>query len=246
MRYLLGLDDGNNKLYRAFVDSAEQRLRISMRVADMGSAALDKLADSLQHKVDSLFSEEDKLQAHITGTTLLFVKGNTYLIRNLFQSLCLAFVLIALTMALLFRRLRMIWMSLLINILPLLMVAGVMGLAGIDLKPSTTLIFSISFGIAVDNSIHFLAKYRLSLQEHPHTLLALRHTFFQIGSSMIYTVLILLTGFFIFTFSSFSGTQTLGMLTTLTLGLALLSNLVLLPALLLMLEPRSRQPKKKT
>ena len=246
MRYLLNIEGKNTDLYKTFVDSTEQQLRISLRVADMGSAALSSLADSVQQKVDSLFSDSDKLQAHLTGTTLLFIKGNRFLMENLLQTLGIAFVLIAITMALLFRRLRIVWASLLINVVPLLVVAGAMGFAGVAIKPSTALIFSISFGIAVDNSIHFLAKYRIALQEQGYTLLALRSTLTQIGSSMIYTVLILLTGFFIFTFSSFGGTKALGILTIITLGLALLSSLLLLPALLLTIEERQPRVRRKS
>ena len=243
MLYLRGIGEDEANMYRVFVDSTEHKIRLSLRVADIGSKALIPLSDSIQSKIESIFAKEDKTEVHLTGTMPLFIKDSYFMIRNLFQTLIIAFVLIALIMALLFRRVSMIWTSLLINLIPLLMVLGIMGFFGLSLKPSVILIFSASFGISVDNSIHFLARYRISLKKYSHVLPALHHTITQIGSSMIYTMLILLVGFCIFTVSSFHGAQIFGILTTLTLALALLSNLLLLPALLLVIERRKPQAK---
>ena len=235
-RYFMGLRSKSNPLYRIFVDSTEQKTRVSVLVDDIGSKRLDLLAIQLEHYVDSLFSPLKGSRTYLSGASLPFVRGNQFLVKNLFLTLIQAFILIALGIALLFRRWNMIWSMLVVNIIPLLMVAGVMGFAGIALTSSTALIFSISYGIAIDNSIHFFSKYRMALQREENVFLAVRSTITQIGSSMIYTALILLAGFAIFTFSSFNGIHKLGWLTSLTLFLALLSNIILFPTLLLYID----------
>ena len=237
MRYVLGMKDSGS-LYNSFVDSTEQKTRISLRVADIGSKHLIRLSKEIEEKIAALFPSTQPLRLHLTGTTLIFTKGNSYLIKNLLQSMLLAFVIIALTMAILFKKWYMVWTSMAINAMPLWMVASIMGWLNISLKPSTAIIFSIAFGIAVDNSIHFLAKYRQALRTNRDLTQALRETLLHTGSSMIYTAIILFAGFFIFTFSSFSGTQTLGLLTSATLALSLLTNLILLPSLLILINRR--------
>ena len=235
MRYVLAMK-GSSPLYKNFVDSTEQKTRISLRVADIGSKHLLQLSEDIEAKMAALFPATQPLRLHLTGTTLIFTKGNNYLIKNLLQSMLLAFLIIALTMAVLFKKWHMVWTSMIINALPLWVMASIMGWLDIPLKPSTAIVFSIAFGIAVDNSIHFLAKYRQVLHTTHNMPRALQDTLLQTGSSMIYTAIILLAGFFIFTFSSFSGTQTLGLLTSITLALSLLTNLVLLPSLLMFID----------
>ena len=153
-------------------------------------------------------------------------------------SLAIAFVVIAFLMGILFRSLRMVVISLIPNILPLIMVAGMMGFFQIPLKPSTALIFGVAFGIAVDDSIHFLARYRLARRAGDDVRQAISNSYRDTGISMIYTSIILFLGFITFTFSSFGGTQALGLLTSLTLGIAMFSNLILLPALLISFDKR--------
>lgn len=171
----------------------------------------------------------------ITGTTKIFTKGNDYLIRNLLQSLLIAFVVIAILMALLFRSPKMVLVSLIPNFMPLLITAAVMGYFGIALKPSTALIFSVAFGIAVDDTIHYLARYRLARKTGDGVAKAVSNSFKDTGVSMIYTSIILFFGFIIFAFSSYGGTKALGQLTSLTLAVALFSNLLFLPSLLRLL-----------
>lgn len=178
-------------------------------------------------KID--FSDKVK----VTGTTKIFIKSNKYLINNLFQSLLIAFLVIALLMALLFRSVKMVIISLVPNFLPLLITAGIMGLANIPVKPSTALIFSVAFGIAVDDTIHFLARYRLARKTGDGVAGAVSNSFKDTGVSMIYTSIILFFGFVIFAFSSYGGTVALGQLTSLTLMIALFTNLLLLPSLLI-------------
>lgn len=173
----------------------------------------------------------------ITGKAYLFQKGTKYLVKNLIISLSLAIFLIALLMAYMFRSVKMIFISLIPNILPLVITAGLMGYLGVAIKPSTILIFSIAFGIAVDDTIHFLAKYRQELisnnwEINKSVYNALRET----GVSMFYTSIVLFFGFSVFTVSDFGGTVALGGLVSATLLFAMLSNLLLLPSMLLSLE----------
>ncbi|MEZ4826090.1 MAG: MMPL family transporter [Bacteroidia bacterium] len=192
---------------------------------------MEKLVDSVRKDVDAIFDPE-KYDVAITGTTQIFIKANDALIQNLLQSLVIAFLVIALMMGMLFRSLRMVAISLLPNVLPLIMVAGIMGFAGIALKPSTALVFGVAFGIAVDDSIHFLARYRLARRLGDTVSDAISNSFHDTGVSMIYTSVILFIGFVCFTASDFGGTQSLGLLTSLTLAIALFSNLLFLPSLL--------------
>jgi predicted RND superfamily exporter protein len=173
----------------------------------------------------------------LTGTSVVVSEGTQYLVFNLITSLIFAVFMIGLLMALLFRSWRMVVISMLPNLVPLFFTGGIMGWFGIPLKPSTLLVFSIAFGISVDDTIHFLAKYRQELKLKKYDLkecviLALRES----ALGMFYTSIILFFGFIVFTFSQFGGTQALGLLISLTLLMAMITNLVLLPSLLLSLE----------
>ncbi|HHP7240349.1 MAG TPA: RND family transporter [Cyclobacteriaceae bacterium] len=234
-------DSDKTGISKSFVDSTGQRIRVSLKIADIGSKKMDSLVSTvIKPKINDLFADS-KMDVKLTGTTLMFIKGNKFLIENLIQSMVIAFVIIAIIMALLFRNFRMIIISLIPNIIPLMITAGLMGYFSIPLKPSTALIFSIVFGISVDDSIHFLAKYRQELFTHnffvPKAVsISLKET----GASMIYTSIILFFGFVIFTASEFLGTVALGMLTSITLLLAMITNLVVLPALLLRFDSGKR------
>ena len=242
LRYMRNQSDSTG-LFNSFVDSTLQTMRVSMQVADVGSEKMDSLIEEvIRPEVDSVTAGTD-LNVQITGTTPLFIKGNKFLIENLRFSLILAFILIAVIMGILFGNLKMIFISLLPNIVPLVITAGIMGYFNIPLKPSTALIFSIVFGISVDDSIHFLAKYRQELFLNrfnvPLTVSkALRET----GASMIYTSVILFAGFVIFAWSDFGGTIALGILTSITLLIAMCTNLILLPSLLLTFDDGKRDP----
>lgn len=175
----------------------------------------------------------------LTGTSIVASNGTQYMVINLFTSLLFAILAIAILMAILFRSWRMVLVSLVPNFIPLLFTAGVMGWFGIPLKPSTLLVFSIAFGISVDDTIHYLAKYRQELNSKQWDLkecviMAIREA----GLGMFYTSIVLFCGFSMFSFSQFGGTQALGLLVSLTLLVAMITNLVVLPSLLLSLERR--------
>ncbi|WP_055446951.1 efflux RND transporter permease subunit [Lacinutrix mariniflava] len=223
-------------LLNNFVDSTGQYARITTFMKDIGTDKMERIEENLVTKINNVFPKE-KYNVTITGKALVFQKGTKYLVKNLALSLSLAVVLISLFMAYMFRSFRMIIVSLIPNLLPLVVTAGLMGYLGVPIKPSTILVFSIAFGISVDDTIHFLAKYRQELQANNWKIkksvyAALRET----GVSMFYTSIVLFFGFSVFTISSFGGTVALGALVSVTLLFAMLSNLLLLPSLLLSLE----------
>jgi len=219
-------------LQKSLADTALQVTRVSASVRDIGSLAMQPLLDSVQADIAEIFDPED-YDVSITGTTQIYIKANDSLIESLLRSLVLAFFIIALLMGGLFQSLRMVIISLVPNILPLLVLAGVMGFTEIALKPSTALVFGVAFGIAVDDSIHFLARYRLARKMGDTIRQAVSNSFKDTGVSMIYTSLILFLGFVCFTASDFGGTKALGLLTSITLAIAMFSNLLFLPALLI-------------
>lgn len=241
LRYLTD-GGGDSGSLRSFVDEDQSKMRISFKVADIGSIKLDSLIDGVVNKkIGELFSETD-IKAKATGTTLLFVKGNKFLVKNLQRSLILAFVIIAIIMGILFKNPKMIAISLIPNIIPLVMIAGLMGYFDVALRPSTVLIFSVVFGISVDDSIHFLAKYRQELFSNNFFVpLAISKSIRETGASMIYTSVILFAGFIIFSGSEFISTTMLGVLTSTTLLIAMFANLVVLPALLMVFDDGKRK-----
>ena len=230
--------DGNSNMLNNFVDSTGQFARITTFMKDIGTDKMNVIQERLSQIVEKEFPAE-RYNVSFTGKALVFLKGTNYLIGNLVFSLSLAILLISLFMAWMFRSFKMILISIIPNMLPLLITAGLMGFFGIPIKPSTILVFSIAFGISVDDTIHFLAKYRQELiannwQIRRSVYAALRET----GVSMFYTSIVLFFGFLVFTVSSFGGTIALGGLVSITLLLAMVSNLLLLPSLLLTFEDK--------
>jgi predicted RND superfamily exporter protein len=236
LSYVKNSGNTDTNLLSNFVDSTGQYARITTFMKDIGTDKMVGIESEIQKKIDKLFPEE-RFEVILTGKALVFQKGTTYLVKNLALSLTLAIVLISLFMAFMFRSFKMIIVSLIPNLLPLVVTAGLMGYLGVPIKPSTILVFSIAFGISVDDTIHFLAKYRQELQANNWKIkksvyAALRET----GVSMFYTSIVLFFGFSVFTISNFGGTVALGALVSVTLLFAMLSNLLLLPSLLLSLE----------
>ncbi len=234
---------GTSRLVRGFVDSTGQRARISLKIADIGSHRLDTLvARRIEPAMQRIF-QGSGLSVRRTGTTVIFTKGNEYVIGTLRESLAWAFGLVALVVLLLFRSFRTIFYALTPNLVTLTLTAGLMGYFGIALKPSTALIYVIALGIDGDNSIHLLAKFRQEMAIAGRTVSeAITNTLSEAGTSMIYTSIVLFIGFSIFAFSEFGGTKALGLLMGASLLITNFSNLVLLPALLRTFEHNNRQP----
>jgi predicted RND superfamily exporter protein len=221
------------KLMLAFIDTGRQMTRVSVNMADIGSKRLPILLDTLKSRADHYF-DSSKYNVQFTGTSITFLEGSRFIINGLRDSIFWAFVLIALCMLYLFKSFRILFCSLIPNIIPLALTAGVMGWAGISLKPSTVLIFSVALGIAIDVTIRFLVNYKQELPAHGNDVEAtVMQTLRSTGISIIYTSLVLIAGFVIFMFSGFGGTKALGFLTSLTLLAATFTNLILLPVLLL-------------
>jgi len=281
--------DSEDNMLRSLVDSSNQKARISVQMADVGTKRIRALKKEIYGIADTIFNytrnetsiptdsiveivldtseladhdtlyhmisevnyepvdSSERMDIHITGTSVIFQKGNDYLIRNLLISLVVAFLIIGLIMATIFTSLRMIMISMIPNIIPLLITAGIMGYFDVALKPSTVLVFSVAFGIAVDFTIHFLSKYRMELRRNQFNIqVSVRKALKETGVSMLYTAVILFFGFVIFSGSSFGGTIALGIFTSITLVVGLLSNLILLPSMLLSYDlAKARQQSKK-
>lgn len=228
---------GLSKMLTSFMDTARQRTRISITMADVGTKKLPGLLDGIRVRADQLF-DTSKYAVQLTGTSITFLEGSKYIIDGLKQSIVWAFLLIALCMLYLFKSVRILFCSLIPNVIPLVVTAGIMGWIGIRLKPSTVLVFSVALGIAIDVTIRFLVNFKQELPGNNYNVAAtvsatIRHT----GLSILYTAIVLIAGFIIFCFSGFGGTQSLGWLTSVTLLIATLTNLILLPVLLLINPP---------
>ena len=230
-----GLKDDTG-LAKSLVTANGQKARISIQMADLTTPQMRILTNKVKKLVDEVFPVEN-YEVSITGASIKFIRSTTYLINNLILSLTLAVVAISIIMALLFMSGRMVLISLIPNLIPMLITAGIMGYAGIPLKPSTILVFSIAFGISVDDSLHFLAKYRQELKSNGWNIKwAVKSSILETGLSMFYTSVVLFCGFSVFMTSSFQGNQSLGLLTAITLFVAMLSNLILLPSFLMTME----------
>lgn len=237
-----GKTDGNNfaKMLHSFMDTAAQSTRISVSMADVGTIELPVLLNKVEKRAHEIF--DSSYNVTLTGTSITFLEGSKFIISGLKDSIFWAFVLIAICMLFLFRSFRILICSLIPNIVPLIITAGIMGWAGVPLKPSTVLIFSVALGIAIDITIRFLVNYRQVLPENANDVqLAVRNTIRQTGLSIIYTSLVLTAGFVIFCASSFGGTFALGWLTSVTLLSATVTNLVLLPVLLLITSGKAKK-----
>jgi len=236
LAYMPKIDSGNQNTLNSFVDNKLQMTRITVQMANIGTNEIEALKDDLKPKIDKIFNPK-KFDIEMTGTSVVFLEGTKYLVKNLLQSLLLALVAISLLMALLFTSARMIALSLIPNLLPQLLTAAMMGYFGIPIKPSTILIFSIALGISVDNAIHFLSRYRLHLKQNNWKIeISVLNALKETGYSMIYSSIVLFFGFYIFTLSTFGGTEAMGYLISFTLLIALISNLFLLPSILLTLD----------
>ncbi|MCA1919000.1 MAG: MMPL family transporter [Flavobacterium piscis] len=230
--------NSKENLMKAYVDSTGQYARITTFMKDIGTDEMAKVEKKLHSKIDEIFPK-DRYEVTVTGKALVFQKGTSYLVDNLIESLIFAILVIAILMLYLFRSFKMVFASVITNVLPLCITSGLMGYFGIPLKPSTILVFSIAFGISVDNAIQFMAKYKHDLIQSngkvkKSVFSALRET----GISTFYTSVVLILGFATFTLSSFSGTIALGGLISCTLAFAMFANLLVLPALVLTFEKK--------
>ena len=226
------------KMLSSFMDTAKQSTRISINMADVGTQQLTVLLAGIQQQTDRLF-DTAQYKVTLTGTSITFLEGSRFIINGLKESILYAFILISFCMLYLFKSARILVCSLIPNIIPLVITAGVMGWAGVPLKPSTVLVFSVALGIAIDITIRFLVNYKQELPAYNNNIDAtVSATIKNTGLSIVYTSMVLIAGFIIFCLSSFGGTKSLGWLTSITLLVATFTNLILLPVLLLLFAPK--------
>ncbi|MGA0818158.1 MAG: efflux RND transporter permease subunit [Schleiferiaceae bacterium] len=231
-----GAASANQALTTGLIDKDNQRLRVTVQVRDLPRPEMIEVVKAIQHNADAVFDRE-QVDVRFSGAGLIFLRSTEFLIDNLMMSLILAVIVISILMASLFRSWRMMIVAIVPNLLPLLMTAGIMGWFGIPVKPSTVLIFSIAFGISVDDTLHLLSRYRQELHLNGGRIAdAALKAIHETGVSMFYTSVVLFAGFMIFLASNFGGTQALGLLVSITLGFAMFSNLLLLPSLLMSLD----------
>jgi predicted RND superfamily exporter protein len=231
-----GNDSNKNNLsslLSSFIDTAKESTRMSINMADVGTKKLPVILAGIRKRADELF-DTSRYKVTFTGSTITFLEGSSFIINGLKQSILWAFLFIALCMLYLFKSFKILFCSLIPNLIPLVVTAGIMGWTGVRIKPSTVLIFSVALGIAVDVTIRFLVNYKQELAANAFNIQktvseTIRHT----GLSILYTSLVLIAGFIIFCFSGFGGTQSLGWLTSITLLTATFTNLILLPVLLI-------------
>jgi predicted RND superfamily exporter protein len=237
MRNDSGSTNSFTKLVSSFMDSSKQEARISVSMQDVGSARLPLILDSIQKVANNIF-DSTKYKVLLTGTSVTFLEGTRFIINGLKESIVWAFLLIALCMLYLFKSFRILLCSLIPNVVPLIITAGIMGWAGVAIKPSTVLVFSVALGIAIDITIRFLVNYKQEFKGTADARQNVISTIHSTGLSIIYTSIVLIAGFVIFCFSGFGGTQSLGWLTSITLVTATITNLVLLPAMLIELRKK--------
>ncbi len=233
-----GTKNNKENLMKSYVDSTGQYARITTFMQDIGTDKMSIIEQKLKSDISRIFPKKN-YEVTITGKAYVFQKGTSYLIENLIESLIFAILLIVLLMFYLFKSYKMVLASVLTNILPLIITSGLMGFLGIPLKPSTILVFSIAFGISVDNAIQFMAKYKHDLIENDGQILkSILSALHETGVSTFYTSVVLIVGFATFTLSSFSGTIALGGLISVTLFFAMFANLIVLPALVMTFEKK--------
>ncbi len=218
------------ELLKQYLTADEKYARFSSTVPDLGGNQYRALNNSFAEKREGKFPQ---FNIHHTGTAHLIDKNNQYLSTSMVLSLLIAFAVIAGIVGFLFRSLKMVLISLIPNVFPLVMIAGIMGVADIDIKVSTAILFTIAFGIAVDDTIHFISKLKLEINKGASLVFALRRTYMSTGRALVLTTAILSAGFLTLIFSNFLGTLYLGLLVSLTLFFALVADLFLLPILIL-------------
>jgi uncharacterized protein len=234
---------GKKNIMHSFIDSTKQYTRISVQVADVGMKEMNRLQKSLKPQIDSIFSPE-KYNVIMTGNSIVYAKGTEFLVGNLLESVLIGVAIISLIMALVFTSPRIILIAIIVNIIPLIITAAIMGFAWIPVKPSTLIVFSIALGISIDNAILYLSKYRFELSLCGGDIkIAAINSLRETGISMIYTSVVFVFGFGIFIISGFGGTQALGFLISITLFVALFFNILVLPTLLLSIDKRMKNGK---
>ncbi len=215
------------------ISEDQKNSRFTGRMGDIGSNISTLNTVALRDFIDTAI-DTSLVNFRVTGTSLLIDKSNSYLVNNMIMGLAIAFAVVALIAGFMFKSWRMVLITLVPNLIPLLMIAGIMGFLGITLKLSTSVIFTIAFGIAVDDTIHFISKLKMELAKGKSKLYAIKRTYFSTGKAIVITTMVLISGFLTLLLSAFGGTFYIGLLVGLTLVFALIVDLTLLPVLILL------------
>lgn len=228
------------QILRTILDSTETTLMITGIMPDIGNTEFKSrekaLTKFLERNTDS-----KRVNYRITGSAYLIDKNMNYLSISMVQGLLLSIAIVALIMGLIYRSWRVMVISLIPNLIPLAIIAGIMGYAGIELKTSTAIIFTIAFGIAVDDTIHYLGKFKYELMKGRGKMYALKRSYMTTGKAMILTTLILCSGFLLLVLSSFMGTFYMGILLCITLFVALIADMTVLPVLMMLFYKENKK-----
>lgn len=219
------------KQFEKFVSADESKSRISSKVLDVGLDSITRVYTDLKFFLATQI-DTSIVQFRLTGTGVLLDKNSFYVRESLINGLLMGAVLVALIMALLFRNIKLVLISLLPNLLPLLLAAGLLGFLGIPLEATISVVFAIVFGIAVDDTIHFLGRYKVSRANGHNKEEALEVTFLETGRALTISTLALFFGFMVLLFSIHAPSKTIGLLVSVTLLAALILDLLLLPVLI--------------
>jgi len=211
------------------------KTRISARINDLGADSIQAYGRTLDTWIDNNI-DEDIVEVRRTGTGLILDKNSDYVRDNLIKGLGLALIVVSFFMMLLFRNWKMLFISLVPNMIPLIFAAAILGWADIELEAGITMVFAIVFGIAVDDTIHFLSKYKLSREKGLDVEASLERTFVETGKAIIFTSIILFFGFLIMLFSIHPPSNSLGLIISVTLGSAVFADLLVLPLLLRLMD----------
>ncbi len=224
-------ENKKNKDIKRVISIDGKHARISAKINDIGSIAVNEHNKKFQEFIKSNINTND-IEIKITGAAHLVDRNNEYMVSNMTQGFLFSIIVIALLTYLLHRSWRMVLVFILPNFIPLLIIAGIMGFAGIELKAATSLVFSIAFGVATDDTIHFISRLKIELGYGKSLIYAFKRTYFETGKPIILTTFILMGGFISLMISDFQSTFYFGFLICITIVIAVIADFFLLPVLL--------------
>ena len=224
-------DNKKNKDIKRVISIDGKHARISAKINDVGSIVVNEHNKKFQEFIKSNINTND-IEIKITGAAHLVDRNNEYMVSNMTQGFLFSIIVIALLTYLLHRSWRMVLVFILPNFIPLLIIAGIMGYAGIELKAATSLVFSIAFGVATDDTIHFISRLKIELEYGKSLIYAFKRTYFETGKPIVLTTFILMGGFISLMISDFQSTFYFGFLICITIVIAVIADFFLLPVLL--------------
>jgi predicted RND superfamily exporter protein len=225
------IENKKNKDIKRIITIDGRYARINGKINDIGSIVVNEQNKRFQEFLKTHINSSD-IEIKITGAAHLIDRNNEYMVSNMTQGFLFSIIVIALLTYFLHRSWRMVLVFILPNFIPLLIIAGIMGFAGIELKAATSLVFSIAFGVATDDTIHFISRLKIELGYGKSLIYAFKRTYFETGKPIILTTFILMGGFISLMISDFQSTFYFGFLICITIIIAVIADLFLLPVLL--------------